>query len=92
MFLKPSPLLVPYFTLFLFQDIPSHFGTFYDKVVVILLYADNVFLLFTLGLDLQRLLNMLYEFCISSTFDVNLSKTRIMNLTQQKEIKLRQFI
>ena len=51
---------------------------YFNIVVVILLYVDNVVLLFKSKVGLQRLLNKLYEFCTSSSLEVNLSKTNII--------------
>ena len=47
----------------------------FDIVVAILLYTNDVVLLCRSGVVLQRLLNKLYEFCTSSSFEVNLVKT-----------------
>ena len=38
-----------------------------NKMVAILLYDDNVVLLYGFGVGLQRLLKKLYEFCTSSS-------------------------
>ena len=53
-------------------------------VVAILLSADDVVMLSKSGAGLQRLLNKLYEFCTSSSLDVNLSKTKIMIFGRNK--------
>ena len=45
-------------------------------VVAILLYADEVVLLSRSNVGLQRLLNKLFEFCISSSLQINLAKTK----------------
>ena len=56
----------------------------FNTMVVILLYAHNVVLLSRIDASLQRLLNKLYEFCTSSSLDVNLSKTKIMIFGRNK--------
>jgi hypothetical protein len=55
----------------------------------IVLYDDNIILLFKLRASLQGLLNRLYEFCASCSLEVNLSKTKIMIFACNK-IKLNQ--
>jgi hypothetical protein len=59
-------------------------------MVAILLYVDDVIMLSKSGVSLQRILNKLHEFCIFSSLEVNLSKTKNFDLwLQQKEIKPR---
>ena len=53
-------------------------------MVAIFLFVDNVVLLSRLGACLQRLLNKLYEFCSSSSLEVNLAKTKIMIFDHNK--------
>ena len=51
----------------------------FNTVVAILLYVDDFFFfLFESWLVLQRLLEKLYEFCIFSILDINISKTKIL--------------
>ena len=56
----------------------------FNTVVAILLYVDDVVLLSRSCAGLQRLLNKLYEFCTSSSLEVNLAKTKIMIFGRNK--------
>ena len=56
----------------------------FNIAVVILLYANNVVPLSRAGIDLGRLWNKLYEFCTSSSFKVNLAKTKTMIFDRTK--------
>jgi hypothetical protein len=64
----------------------DEFDTYLDKIngdslclfkmiVAILLYADDVVMIFKSKACLQRLLNKLHKFCTSSSLDVDLIKT-----------------
>ena len=61
----------------------------FNIAVAIVLYDDNIVLLFISRASLQRLLNKLYKFCTSFSLEVNLSKTKIMIFGCNK-IKLNQ--
>jgi hypothetical protein len=52
----------------------------FNTVVAILLFADDVVLLSILGANLQGPLNKLYEYCTSSSLEVNLAKTKIIDI------------
>ena len=62
------------------MDSPCLFNT----MVFILLYVDDVVLLSRTCACLQRLLNKLYEFCTTSSLEVNLAKTKIMKCDRNK--------
>lgn len=66
-------------------DDPSLFNT----MIAFLLYVDEVVLLSKTGVSLQRLLSKLYEFCTSSSLEVDLSKTKNMVFGHNKR-KLKQ--
>ena len=63
------------------MDSPCLFNT----MVAILLFADDVVLLSILGANLQRPLNKLYEYCTSSSLEVNLAKTKVMIFAHNKK-------
>lgn len=49
----------------------------FDTMVAILFDVDDVVMLSKLGASFQRLLNKLYEYCISSKLGINLPRTKI---------------
>ena len=55
-----------------------------NMVVAILLYHDDIIYLSKSRACLQRYMNKLYEFLISYSLDVNLSKTEIMIFGRNK--------
>ena len=68
------------------RDSPCLFNT----LVAILLYVDTVVQLSKLGAGQQSILNKLYEFYTSSSFEVNLSQPKNHVIwPHQKEIKPR---
>lgn len=58
------------------DEIDGEAPCLFNTMLAILLYADDVALLSEFGPCLQRLLSKLYEYCSSSSLEVNLSKTK----------------
>ena len=61
----------------------------FDTVVAVLLYVDNVVLLFKPWACLQRILNKIHEFHTSPSLEVNIFRTQIMIFGRNK-MKLHQ--
>lgn len=59
----------------------------FNTMIVILLFDDDAALLSKLGASLHKLMNKLYEFCISVSFETNLARTKIMIFGHHEEIK-----